>query len=93
MTAFNDPDLRPYFLRLPPKNIVMLKFIVESYEGIGIVRTLNSAVGEIVILAVKDTARELEKILEDLKPQLNFEPSEPPGSIKGDWLLEQSRQV
>ncbi len=40
-TAIAGSVLTPVFLRIPLEHIVLLKFILESYEGLGILRTLR----------------------------------------------------
>ncbi|OVE80296.1 hypothetical protein BVY02_00740 [bacterium J17] len=80
-------QLRPIFLKLPPDNIVQLKFTLESYEGLGILRTLDSDTGEVVILALEDTLADVESLLESIKGELGMRKIEAPESLEGDWLL------
>ncbi len=79
--------LVPVFIKLPPENIVAIKFIIESYDGLGIVRTLNPDTGEVVILAIEDTVNEINKILENLTKDLGLRVIPGPANIKEDWLL------
>ena len=53
-------ELRPIYLALPEANIVALKFITESYEGLAELRTLSAAKGEVVLLALSDTESEVK---------------------------------
>ena len=80
----------PVFLQLPPEHIAMLKFTVESYEGIGIVRTLDAQSGVIVILALPDTLQHVEPIIASLAAELQIQRISPPSSLAGDWLLGSS---
>lgn len=80
-------NLIPVFLRIDPQHIAELKFTLESYEGLGIVRTLDAERGDIVILALRDTHETLKLLLADLSPRLSFREIPPPESLKGDWLL------
>lgn len=81
-------DLSCVFLKLPPENIAFLKFILESYEGLGIIRTLSVKRGEVVILSPTDSFTPLQELLEDLEPELKHHQIPPPQeSISADWLL------
>ncbi len=82
-------NLQPLFLKLPPDNIVRLKFTIESYEGIGVVRTLNSNTGEVVILALDDTVNTVREVVETIKDDLSMRYIPPPESIEEDWLLKE----
>lgn len=72
-SAESGSSFIPIFLKLPPKNIVFLKFILESYEGLGIVRTLNRPSGEVVILALKDTQKTIFELLASLPKDYGFQ--------------------
>ena len=80
-------DCIPIYLKLPPEKIVELKLLLETYEGIGELRTLNNRKGEVVILAVKDTESTVHKLLADTKEQLELREIEKPEDLSGDWLL------
>ncbi len=80
-------ELRPLFMRIAVEDIVYLKSILESYEDLGIIRTLNRARGEVVILSVHDFFAELLLLLEALRPAVRFEITEPPSGMSEDWLL------
>ena len=81
--------LLPLFLKLPPQNIVELKFTLESYEGIGILRTINPQTGEVVILAVEDSAVELRAIIDSVSVRLELREIPAPENLDEDWLLDQ----
>ncbi len=80
-------ELIPIFVKLPPEEIVSIKFTVESYDGLGIVRTLNPQTGEVVILATEDSVEDVKKLLKSLKNSLNLRIIPPPPCVQGDWLL------
>ena len=67
---------------------MQLKFTLETYEGLGILRTLNSKKGEVVILAIDDTIESLKELLENLKKELDFREIEQPKDLDGDWLTK-----
>jgi hypothetical protein len=88
MHEINKADrLIPIFIKLPPEHIVSIKSIIEGYEGLGIVRTLNSQTGEVVILALEGTAEEIHKIVDDIRISLDLRMIPIPPSADEDWLL------
>ena len=78
----------PIFIKIPSENIAQLKFTLESYEGIGILRTLNKSTGELVILSLKDTKQHVEKVLEELALEFPITRLEIPSEFPADWLEE-----
>ena len=85
--------LAPIFLTIASEDIVYLKSILESYEELGIIRTLNKDRGEIVILALPDTKHELLALLESLRDDLTFRITPPPPDAGEDWLLREEWPV
>ena len=85
----NSPchTLKPIFLKLPRENIAFLKFVLETYEGLGELRTLDGERGEVVILAPKDTVKDIKTMLNNLLPQTRHREIVAPDSIINDWLL------
>lgn len=80
-------ELLPIFLRIPKDNIALLIFLLESYDGLGVLRTINAAKGEVVILALSDTADIVNEFLLSVQKDLDCQLITPPESIKDDWLL------
>ena len=84
----------PVFLQLLPKDIVYLKGILESYDELGVLRTLDVKSGSVVILAIADLKPELDKLLDALHGELDFKlVSSPPDwdegrEMMGDWLVD-----
>ena len=87
-------ELKPVFLKIAPEDIVYLKSILESYEELGIIRTLNRLTGEIVILALKDTEKPLLELLDALQKEkeIDFRIVPPPDIPSEDWLLSEYLQ-
>jgi len=52
--------------RVNPENIDMLTKIIEAYDNLGIVSTLNRNQGLVIIRGTEDTYPELEEILNHL---------------------------
>lgn len=83
--------LSPIFIKLPTENIVMLKFLLESYEGLGILRTLDPQTGEVVILSLSSTAATVRELLTKLTDELKLRIVPAPEDLKGDWLLAEEQ--
>ncbi len=83
-------ELQPIFLKLPPAYIVRIKSLFESYEVLGEIRTLNSQTGEIVVLALEDTASTIRQIVEAVQEELQVrEIPRPEIADTNDWLLRE----
>ena len=82
-----DDFFRPIYLRLPTENVVFLKFLLETYEGIGELRTLDNDKGLVVILALTDTKEIVEKMLASEKTSLKWEYTTDIPDLKNDWLM------
>lgn len=52
--------------RLAPENIDMLSKIIEAYEHLGIVSTLDQDTGLVLIRSTEDTCADLLEILSNL---------------------------
>jgi polynucleotide 5'-kinase involved in rRNA processing len=52
---------------IPKKNVLMLNSIIDSYEGIGLVRTVDASKGSMVIYSTNDQYKKVLAVLEELK--------------------------
>lgn len=77
------------YLRLAPADIALVKFVFESYEGVGVVRTVDRRAAVIVILVVPDFLPVARAILRDLHTQIACVEIAPPESPADDWLLRE----
>jgi hypothetical protein len=48
------PDVEAIFLRVPREEIAYVKFVFESYEGVGVTRTLDRRDATIALLVAPD---------------------------------------
>lgn len=87
MIAYDSGQLVAFFLRLPADRIVELNFLIESYDGVGVVRTLDAGRGEVVVLASQDMAGEMQMVLSSIADSLDIHPIPTPASVESDWLL------
>lgn len=58
-------DKSRYFL-LPPEEIAYVGFVIHSYEGLAVVRTLDGDMGLVEMLLAPDLEGELEELLKAL---------------------------
>lgn len=79
--------LEPIFLRLAPLDIALVKFVFESYESVGIVRTLDRHTAIIVALINRDFLADAHGIIADLQTRIALEVIDPPPDAGDDWLL------
>jgi hypothetical protein len=80
-------DMHDIYLELSPAHIAYIKFIFESYEEVGIIRTVDNARAIIVLLAMHDfldTAREILKSVENDIPMREIPR---PDDMKDDWFM------
>ena len=80
-----DNDFNTVYLRTDPENIVLLKSILESYDELGILRTIDQSKGYLAILSLKCLSPDLMALLESLKSEFEFEFIE--GEVKDDWFM------
>lgn len=79
--------LEPIFLRVAPVDIALVKFLFESYEGVGIVRTLDRRAATVVALVSRDFRAAADGIIADLQTRIACTVVPPPPDAGEDWLL------
>jgi uncharacterized protein DUF4911 len=80
-------ELQEIYLETPPEHIAYIKFIFESYEEVGIIRTVDRRKAIIVLLAVPDFAVVAQRILLSLKQEIPLEEIPRPADMSADWLM------
>jgi hypothetical protein len=88
MTALKA-DVYPLYLRVLPADIALIKFLFESYEGVGIVRTVDACVAIIVVLAVADFLPVAREIIHDLQARIACVEIDPLPVDPDDWLMRE----
>ena len=91
-TPLRDAELWARVLRVVRADIAFFKFLFESYEGVGIIRTVeNLADGEVLIavLATADFVAEVDAILDDVASRGTppFACAALPQVCTEDWFL------
>lgn len=65
-------SIHRYILQVPPREIVLIKSIIEGYDEFGVLRTLDAEKGLIEILVATDFVPEADRILEELKEKMEI---------------------
>lgn len=65
------------YYRVDRKEIGFLKFILEAYDGIAVLRTMDSQLGIVLIQIAPGCEKDVEMVLDDLKRDIMIEPAEP----------------
>jgi len=79
--------LHEIYLETLPEHIAYVKFIFESYEGVGIIRTVDRKKAVIVLLAVEDFLAVAREILDSVKREVPLVEVPRPADISDDWLM------
>jgi hypothetical protein len=82
-------DLQLIYLETPPEHIAYVKFIFESYEEVGIVRTIDRKRAVIVLLVMPDFAAIARNILESLEREIPLKKIAPPAAPADDWFMSE----
>lgn len=82
-------DLHEIYLAIRPQDIAYAKFVFESYEGVGIIRTVDRKKAVIVLLVVDDFLNVARSILTCLKGEVSLCEIARPGETGEDWLLKE----
>lgn len=80
-------ELREIYLETVPEHIAYLKFIFESYEEVGIIRTVDRKKAIIVLLAMDDFLDTARGILEAIKNDVPLREIPRPRNVEDDWLM------
>jgi hypothetical protein len=74
---------------MPAQHIAYVKFIFESYEEVGIVRTIDRKRAVIVLLAMRDFVGAARAILESIKQDIPLQEIPPPLDMPADWFMNE----
>jgi len=80
-------SLVPIYLEICPTDIAYIKFILESYEEVGIIRTIDRKKAIIVLLAVSDFIEVARAIVKSLQQEVTLIEIPPPPDLSDDWLM------
>jgi hypothetical protein len=74
-------DTQSRFLRVRRGDIAYFKFIIESYEGMAVVRTKNAHEAVVELMVAPGWEKDVEEVLEGLRKEIPME-SIPPTPAK-----------
>jgi hypothetical protein len=80
-------DMHDIYLELSPAHIAYIKFIFESYEEVGIIRTVDNARAVIVLLAMNDFLDAAREILKSVGNDIPMREIPRPADMKDDWFM------
>ena len=66
-------DTQSRYLRLRREDIAYFKFIIESYEGLAVVRTKDSSEAIVELMVAPGWEKDVEQILEGLRREIPIE--------------------
>lgn len=81
------PDLIERYVRLAPSGIAYLKFVFESYETVGFLRTIDPREAVLVVYFVPDFAEVGDAILDSVAGEIAIERIDKPANLGDDWLV------
>lgn len=82
-------NLHEIYLEICPEDIAYVKFIFESYEGVGIIRTVDRKKAVIVLMVVEDFLCIARSVLSSFKNEVSLTEIPRPAGIGDDWLLRE----
>jgi hypothetical protein len=66
-------DTQSRFFRLPRKEIAYFKFVIESYEGMAVIRTKDRHEAIVEVMVAPGWEKDLEEVLEGLRKEIPIE--------------------
>ena len=81
--------LHEIYLVVRPEDIAYVKFVFESYEGVGIIRTVDRKKAIIALLVVDDFLNVARSILTSLEGEVSLSEIARPEQVGEDWLLKE----
>lgn len=66
-------DTVEWYFRIRRRDIAYMKFILESYEGLGVLRTIDPREAIVEVMVPPGLEREMETVLEGLGDEIPME--------------------
>ncbi len=67
-------DTHSRYFRLRRKDIAYFKFIIESYEGMAVVRTQDPREAVVELLVAPGGEKDVEEVIERLREEISIDP-------------------
>jgi len=71
-------DTQSKYFRLRRKDIAYFKFIIESYEGMAVVRTKDPRQAIVELMVAPGWEKDVDEVLEGLRKEITIEPLSSP---------------
>jgi len=71
-------DTTSWYFKIKPSDIAYMKFILESYEGLGVLRTIDPRNGIVEVMVPPGLEEDSEMVLEGLRDEIFIERIEDP---------------
>jgi hypothetical protein len=82
-------NLREFYFEIRPEDIAYVKFVIESYEGVGLIRTIDRKKAVIVVLIVEDLLDDGRALLASLQREIVATEIPRPADVGDDWLMRE----
>ena len=82
-------NLHEIYFTIRPEDIAYVKFVLESYDGVGIIRTVDRRKAIIVALVVEDFLASARALFAALKDEVAIAEIPRPADIGDDWLMQE----
>ena len=79
--------LQEIYLETFSEHIAYIKFIFESYEEVGIIRTVDRKKAIIVLLVMEDFLETARRILDSIRHDVPLIEIRRPADMSDDWLM------
>ena len=79
--------MQEFYLEVAADHIAYIKFIFESYEEVGIIRTVDRKKAIIVLLAMNDFVGVARAILASLEREVPLREIARPANVQDDWFM------
>jgi hypothetical protein len=66
-------DTQSRYFRLPRKDIAYFKFIIESYEGMAVIRTKDPHEAIVELMVAPGWEKDLDEVLDGLRKEIPIE--------------------
>ena len=82
-------ELRDIYLETLPEHIAYVKFIFESYEEVGMIRTVDRRKAIIVLLVMSDFLDTARSILDSIQRDVPLMEIPRPAAGSDDWFIKE----
>ena len=73
-------DTVQWYFKINRRDIAYMKFILESYEGLGVLRTIDARSGIVEVMVPPGLEKDMEMVLEGLGDEISIDRIEYPST-------------